>query len=77
MTDTYKPSSGRITSERIGISNGASWNLAALLQKFTDPVFTQRVWMIEPTYFLACPIFHDAGFQGRLRSVPEDGEVLI
>ncbi|GKT41270.1 uncharacterized protein ColSpa_01451 [Colletotrichum spaethianum] len=28
--------------------------------------------MVEPTYFLACPIFEDNGFQGRLRGVPED-----
>ena len=30
--------------------------------------------MVSPTYFLACPIFEDSGFQGRLRSVPEDQE---
>ena len=30
--------------------------------------------MVEPTYFLACPIFQDAGFTGRMRGVPEDNE---
>ena len=30
--------------------------------------------MVEPTYFLACPIFQDAGFTGRMRGVPEDKE---
>lgn len=30
--------------------------------------------MVEPTYFLACPTFEDAGFEGRLRGVPEDEE---
>lgn len=30
--------------------------------------------MVSPTYFLACRIFEDAGFHGRLRSVPEDDE---
>ena len=30
--------------------------------------------MICPTYFMACPIFEDSGFHGRLRSVPEDNE---
>lgn len=30
--------------------------------------------MISPTYFLACRIFEDSGFHGRLRSVPEDEE---
>ena len=30
------------------------------------------MWAIAPCYFLACPIFEDAGFKGRLRAVPED-----
>lgn len=30
--------------------------------------------MISPTYYLACRIFEDSGFHGRLRSVPEDEE---
>lgn len=28
--------------------------------------------MVEPTYFLACTIFQDAGFADRLRGVPEN-----
>lgn len=32
--------------------------------------------MIEPTYFLACKIFEDAGFQDRLHGVLEDEEGL-
>jgi hypothetical protein len=30
--------------------------------------------MAAPCYFLACRIFEDAGFAGRLRAVPEDAE---
>jgi DNA-binding transcriptional MocR family regulator len=30
--------------------------------------------MVSPTYFLACRIFDDSGFAGRLRAVPEDEE---
>ena len=30
--------------------------------------------MVSPTYFLACRIFEDSGFHGKLRSVPEDAE---
>lgn len=63
-----------ITSDRICITNGASGNLAAILSCFTDPVYTRRIWMVEPTYFLACTIFDDAGFQGRLTGVPEDDD---
>lgn len=34
--------------------------------------------MIEPTYFLACPIFEDGGFRGRLRGIPEgEGEDCV
>ena len=32
--------------------------------------------MVSPTYYLACRIFEDSGFHGRLRSVPEDEEGL-
>ena len=28
--------------------------------------------MVSPTYYLACRIFEDSGFRGKLRSVPED-----
>jgi len=59
-------------ADRIAITGGASQNLASILQVFTDPNITKRVWMVEPTYFLACTIFQDAGFAGRLSGVPED-----
>ncbi|KAL2694957.1 hypothetical protein Neosp_001546 [[Neocosmospora] mangrovei] len=55
---------------------GASGALSMLLTRFTDPGFTQYIWMIEPTYFLACPSFQEAGFEGHLRGVPEDEEGL-
>lgn len=60
--------------ERICISGGASQNLACILQSFTDPSYTRAVWMIAPCYHLACDIFDDAGFKGRLRAFPEDEE---
>lgn len=56
---------------RICISNGASANLSNILLKFTDPLYTRKIFMIEPTYFLACPIFEDSGFQGRMIGIPE------
>ena len=76
-TSSTKPdasSSEPIDPERICITNGASGNLASILSAFTDPVYTRRIWMVEPTYFLACTIFEDAGFQGRLHGVPEDDD---
>ncbi|TDZ25053.1 Uncharacterized protein Cob_v001612 [Colletotrichum orbiculare MAFF 240422] len=71
LSSVYGPS---VEYERICVTNGASGNLANVLQKFTDPLYTRRIFMVEPTYFLACPIFEDNGFRGKLRGVPEDGD---
>ncbi len=71
LTQYYHPSEP-IAFERICITGGASQNLARILAEFSDPLYTRNVWMVSPTYFLACRIFEDAGFHGRLRSVPED-----
>ena len=75
LTQFYQPLSP-IPAERLCITGGASQNLACILQVFSDPLFTRNVWMVSPTYFLACRIFEDSGFHGRLRSVPEDEEGL-
>lgn len=72
LTLFYQPPSGTIPIDRIAITGGASQNLASILQVFSDPNTTRRIWMVEPTYFLACTIFQDAGFAGRLRGVPEN-----
>lgn len=63
-------------AERICITGGASQSMACLLQSYTEPVYTKAVWAIAPCYYLACPIFEDSGFKGRLRAVPEDSEGL-
>lgn len=72
LSEFYQPPSGDISSDRIIITGGASQNLASILQVFSDPYITKRVWMVEPTYFLACTIFQDAGFGGKLKGVPEN-----
>ncbi|CAH0026015.1 unnamed protein product [Clonostachys rhizophaga] len=63
-----------IEESRVCIAGGASQNLSNALLRFADPSYTRRVWMVEPTYFLACPVFEDCGFIGKLRGVPEDDE---
>jgi len=73
LTSFYNPREP-VTQDRICITGGASQNLACILQVFTDPAFTRNVWMVAPTYYLACRIFDDAGFANRLRAVPEDQE---
>jgi DNA-binding transcriptional MocR family regulator len=72
LTEFYKPQEP-ITPLRLAITGGASQNLACILQTFSDPSFTS-VWLVSPVYFLACGIFEDNGFHGRMRSVPEDEE---
>ncbi|KAF2496373.1 aminotransferase [Lophium mytilinum] len=74
LSEIYSPASGPIDFSRIIISNGASCNLANILQKFADATYTRRIFMVEPTYFLACPIFEDGGFKGKLQGIPEDAE---
>ena len=73
LTNFYKPPKS-IASSRIIITGGASQGLANILQVYSDPLYTRNIWMVSPTYFLACRIFEDAGFAGRLRAVPEDDE---
>lgn len=71
LSKAYNPQNP-IKAERICITGGASQNLACVLQTFTDPVYTRNVWMVSPTYFLACRIIDDSGFAGRIKAVPED-----
>lgn len=73
LTEFYRPREP-ISHDRICITGGASQNLACILQVFTDPVYTRHVWMVAPTYHLACRTMDDAGFAGRLCAVPEDEE---
>lgn len=75
LSDFYSPPSP-VPASRICITGGASQNLACLLQVFSDPLYTKNVWMVAPTYHLACRIFDDAGFAERLRGVREDEEGL-
>ncbi|KAL2428733.1 hypothetical protein ABEF95_005850 [Exophiala dermatitidis] len=73
LNDFYHPSEA-ISSGRICITGGASQNLACILQTFTDPIYTRNIWMVAPTYYLACRIFADSGFDNRMKAVPEDEE---
>ncbi|KAJ9137079.1 Aminotransferase [Pleurostoma richardsiae] len=74
LGSTYYRDPHAIDEGRVCIAGGASQNLSNILLRFTDPKYTRRIWMVEPTYFLACPVFEDCGFIGKLRGVPEDDE---
>lgn len=37
----------------------------------SDPLYTQRVWVVTPCFHLGCKTFEDAGLDGKLRAVPE------
>ncbi|KAL5364721.1 pyridoxal phosphate-dependent transferase [Aspergillus floccosus] len=73
LAEFYAPQH-EISADRICITGGASQNMACILQVFTDPIKTRKVWVVEPSYYLAFRIFEDAGFHGRLHGVPEDVE---
>jgi DNA-binding transcriptional MocR family regulator len=73
LTESYATPSP-ITPDRLCITGGASQNLGSLLGVYTDPAYTRTIWIVAPAYFLAFRIFEDAGFAGRMRAVPEDGE---
>lgn len=73
LTQFYQPKDA-VSPERICITGGASQNLACLLQTYTDPIYTRAAFMVAPTYYLACRIFEDSGFAGRMKAVPEDEE---
>lgn len=60
-----------IPSKRLVATCGASQSLAVILNVLTDPIYTRKVWIVAPAYFLAFRMFEDAGFQGRMRGVPE------
>ncbi|KAF7539426.1 hypothetical protein G7054_g2152 [Neopestalotiopsis clavispora] len=72
LTSSYgAPADRPIGGDRIIVTNGASNGLAVILQKFADVNVTRHIWMVEPTYFLACPVFRDAGYGDCIRGVPE------
>lgn len=60
--------------EQICITGGSSQGLSVILQVLTDPLATKAIWMVAPCFYLACRIFEDAGFTGKLRAVREGAE---
>lgn len=73
LTAFYKPAES-IGSSRVCINGGASQSLGCMLNVYTDPGYTRNVWLVAPSYMLVFRIFEDAGFNGKMRAVPEDEE---
>ncbi|KAJ5093509.1 Pyridoxal phosphate-dependent transferase major region subdomain 1 [Penicillium angulare] len=71
LTGHYSPPVP-IQTDQICITGGASQNLASILQAYSDPVYTEAIWLVEPCYHLVFRVFEDAGFYSRLKPVPED-----
>lgn len=74
-TSFYQPKNA-ITNERITITGGASQNLGCMLQVFTDPIYTRKIWFVAPSYMLAFRVFQDNGFAGKMRAIREDDQGL-
>jgi DNA-binding transcriptional MocR family regulator len=53
--------------ERTCATDGASRNPDNVLARLTEPGYTRTIWMVEPCYFLACPVFIDNGYEGIAR----------
>jgi len=60
--------------KKICITGGASQSLSVILQVLTDPLATKTIWMAAPCFYLACRIFEEVGFTGKLRAVRETDE---
>ena len=73
-TESSEREPRKSNAERICVTGGASQNLACILQIYTDPVYTKAIFVVEPAYFLSFRVFTDAGFDGKLRGIPEDEE---
>ncbi|EWC46830.1 hypothetical protein DRE_03842 [Drechslerella stenobrocha 248] len=60
-----------ISPDRITLTSGASNGLAKALELFTNPIggYTRRAFIVTPVYFLACPIFQDAGFSKLMTAI--------
>ncbi|KAI9690427.1 MAG: hypothetical protein M1822_009390 [Bathelium mastoideum] len=79
LTTFYQPQSGAISYRRIAITGGASQNLGNILNVYTDPEYTRKIWIVAPAYFLSFRIFEDAGFgnfgvRKKMAAIPEDDE---
>lgn len=74
LSSVYFDDNKSVEEDRVCIAGGASQNLANCLLRFTDPTYTRHIWMVEPTYFLACPVFEDCGYARKMRGVPEDDQ---
>ncbi|RVD88567.1 uncharacterized protein DFL_002747 [Arthrobotrys flagrans] len=57
--------------EMINLTSGASNGLSKALELFTNPIggYTRRAFILTPVYFLACPIFQDAGFANLMTAI--------
>lgn len=73
-TESSESNPRKPDAERICVTGGASQNLACILQLYTDPIYTKAIFVVEPAYFLSFQVFTDAGFDGKLKGIPEDEE---
>lgn len=55
----------------INLTNGASFGIGVILNRATDPKYTERIFVVTPCYFLINPSFIDAGYSGKISSINE------
>ncbi|CUS14678.1 unnamed protein product, partial [Tuber aestivum] len=73
LCDYYASYGGMVDETRIAVTAGeVEGALAAILARFTDPVYTRTVWVVLPAEVGWLEgIVGDAGLDGKLRTLPE------
>ena len=71
--------SSQVESTNICITAGASFALPTILNVLTDSAITKCIWVVSPCFYLACRMFEDVGFAGKIKALPErdDGSVDV
>jgi DNA-binding transcriptional MocR family regulator len=64
----------RVDSTNICITAGASFALPTILNVLTDSAITKCIWVVSPCFYMACRMFEDVGFAGKIKAVPERGD---
>jgi DNA-binding transcriptional MocR family regulator len=70
----YHYQKSRVDSTNICITAGASFALPTILNVLTDSAITKCIWVVSPCFYMACRMFEDVGFAGKIKAVPERGD---
>jgi DNA-binding transcriptional MocR family regulator len=64
----------RVDLTNICITTGASFAIPTILNVLTDSAITKCIWVVSPCFYMACRMFEDVGFAGKIKAVPKRGD---